>query len=155
MEAARERALLGRSIDGGTALFFSYYDLLSRNQNLGVENAYARLKAIENWYYDVWAFGGEGTAFYAEYYQDKCEQGHAYAYIYPGMNKILQAAGRVIRREDDRGVVVLIDDRYREPTYARLFPPHWRGLRYVGDAADLRELVRRFWGGEALGGEKN
>ena len=57
--------------NGGTALFFSYYDLLSRCQNLGVENAYTRLKAIENWYYDVWSFGGEGTGFYAEYYQYK------------------------------------------------------------------------------------
>lgn len=90
----------------------------------------------------------------AEYYQDKCEQGHAYAYIYPGMNKILQAAGRVIRREDDRGIVVLIDDRYAEPTYARLFPPHWKGLRFVGDASALRELARRFWADEPLGGEK-
>lgn len=90
----------------------------------------------------------------AEYYQDKCEQGYAYAYTYPGMNKVLQAAGRVIRREDDRGIVVLIDDRYATPEYARLFPPHWRGMRFVGDAAALRELVRRFWAGETLGGEK-
>lgn len=90
----------------------------------------------------------------AEYYQEKCEQGHAYAYTYPGMNKILQAAGRVIRREDDRGIVVLIDDRYAEPTYARLFPPHWRHLRFVGDETALRELARRFWTGEQLGGSQ-
>lgn len=90
----------------------------------------------------------------AEYYQEKSESGHAYAYIYPGMNKVLQAAGRVIRREDDRGIVVLIDDRWHEPTYARLFPPHWRHLRFVGDATDLRELARRFWARESLGGEK-
>lgn len=89
----------------------------------------------------------------AEYYQEKCEAGHAYAYTYPGMNKVLQAAGRVIRREDDRGVVVLIDDRWSEPTYARLLPPHWRHLRFVGDATDLRELCRRFWARERLGGE--
>ena len=90
----------------------------------------------------------------AEYYQNKCEQGYAYAYTYPGMNKVLQAAGRVIRREDDRGIVVLIDDRYASPEYARLFPAHWRHLRFVGDAADLRELARRFWAGEALGGNE-
>lgn len=89
----------------------------------------------------------------AEYYQEKCEQGYAYAYTYPGMNKVLQAAGRVIRREDDRGIVVLIDDRYASPEYARLFPPHWHGLRFVGDAAALRELARRFWAGEPLGGD--
>ncbi|MBR7185412.1 MAG: ATP-dependent DNA helicase [Clostridia bacterium] len=91
----------------------------------------------------------------AEYYQEKCEQGHAYAYTYPGMNKVLQAAGRVIRREDDRGIVVLIDDRWAEPTYARLFPPHWHGMRFVGDAVALRELVRRFWAGEGPRKEKN
>ncbi len=90
----------------------------------------------------------------AEYYEDKCEQGYAYAYTYPGMNKVLQAAGRVIRREDDRGIVVLIDDRYSSPEYVRLFPPHWGGMRFVGDASALRELARRFWAGEALGGEK-
>lgn len=88
----------------------------------------------------------------AEYYQDRCEQGYAYAYTYPGMNKVLQAAGRVIRREDDRGVVVLIDDRYASPEYRRLYPPHWRDMRLVGDASTLHELIRRFWAGEALGG---
>lgn len=90
----------------------------------------------------------------AEYYQNKCEQGYAYAYTYPGMNKVLQAAGRVIRREDDRGIVVLIDDRYASPEYTRLFPAHWRHLRFVGDAVDLRELARRFWTGEMLGGNE-
>ncbi len=90
----------------------------------------------------------------AEYYQDKCEQGYAYAYTYPGMNKVLQAAGRVIRREDDRGIVVLIDDRYSSAEYVRLFPPHWDGMRFVGDASALRELARRFWSGESLGGGK-
>ncbi|MBR6709452.1 MAG: ATP-dependent DNA helicase [Clostridia bacterium] len=89
----------------------------------------------------------------AEYYQDKCEQGQAYAYTHPGMNKVLQAAGRVIRREDDRGVVVLIDDRYATPEYRRLYPPHWRDMRLVGDAAALHELIRRFWAGETLGGD--
>ena len=84
----------------------------------------------------------------SEYYDEQCEQGYAYAYTYPGMNKVLQAAGRVIRREQDRGIVVLIDDRYGSPEYVRLFPPHWSELRFVGDSAALRELARRFWTGE-------
>lgn len=55
----------------------------------------------------------------AEYYQDKYEEGKQYAYIYPGMNRVFQAAGRVIRREDDRGVIVLIDDRFDDPIYKK------------------------------------
>ena len=84
----------------------------------------------------------------SEYYDERSEQGYAYAYTYPGMNKVLQAAGRVIRREQDRGIVVLIDDRYGSPEYVRLFPPHWSELRFVGDVAALRELARKFWANE-------
>ena len=82
-----------------------------------------------------------------EYYDDTLEEGREYAYIYPGMNRVLQAAGRVIRREEDRGVVVLIDDRFSEPVYRRLMPNHWRGLKYVGDLSSLSHLLGRFWGG--------
>lgn len=74
--------------------------------------------------------------------------GYAYAYIYPGMNHVLQAAGRVIRREEDRGVVVLIDDRYTAEPYLHLYPPHWRGIRAAGDPASLCAHLRRFWNGE-------
>ena len=82
-----------------------------------------------------------------EYYDDVLEAGREYAYVYPGMNRVLQAAGRVIRREDDRGVAVLIDDRFAEPLYRRLMPNHWRGLKYVGDLKSLSHLLGRFWGG--------
>ena len=84
-----------------------------------------------------------------EYYDDALEAGRAYAYIYPGMNRVLQAAGRVIRTETDRGVVVLIDDRFSEPIYRRLMPNHWRGLKYVGDLPSLSHLLAGFWGGDA------
>jgi Rad3-related DNA helicase len=80
-----------------------------------------------------------------EYYQNRFEMGYEYAYVYPGMNRVLQAAGRVIRREEDRGVVVLIDDRYATPTYTGLFPSHWRHIQYAGDAQNLADLVREFW----------
>ena len=82
-----------------------------------------------------------------EYYDDTLEAGREYAYVYPGMNRVLQAAGRVIRREDDRGVAILIDDRFAEPLYRRLMPNHWRGLKYVGDLKSLSHLLGRFWGG--------
>ncbi len=81
-----------------------------------------------------------------EYYQDRLEHGYEYVYLYPGMNHVLQAAGRVIRREDDRGVVVLIDDRYATPVYRGLFPGHWLHAKYAGNANELAESVRKFWG---------
>ncbi len=81
-----------------------------------------------------------------DYYDLRTEQnGYDYAYTYPGMNQVLQAAGRVIRRDDDRGVVVLIDDRYGTPQYAAMFPEQWSGLQYAGNPSSLAELARRFW----------
>lgn len=80
-----------------------------------------------------------------EYFDHRCERGYDYAYTYPGMNRVLQAAGRVIRREQDEGVVVLIDDRYATPQYQMLFPPSWMHLQYAGNAISLAELVKNFW----------
>ncbi len=81
----------------------------------------------------------------ARYFRDKCERGVEYAYVYPGMNRVLQAAGRVIRDEGDVGVVVLIDDRFASPVYRETLPEHWHGLSYVGDERSLAEYLRRFW----------
>lgn len=83
-----------------------------------------------------------------EYYDATRENGMEYAYVYPGFNNVLQAAGRVIRSENDRGVVVLIDDRYADPGIQRLFPPHWDHIRFTADPYSLGELIRRFWDGE-------
>jgi Rad3-related DNA helicase len=80
-----------------------------------------------------------------EYFDGRCERGYDYAYTYPGMNRVLQAAGRVIRREEDEGVVVLIDDRYATPQYQMLFPASWMHLKYAGNATSLAELVKNFW----------
>lgn len=80
------------------------------------------------------------------YFDEKNESGRAYAYVYPGMNRVLQAAGRVIRTDEDRGVVLLIDDRFGEPEYRTLIPAHWHGLHYVGDGEALTRLLGRFWG---------
>lgn len=82
-----------------------------------------------------------------DYYENKCEQGYDYAYTYPGMNRVLQAAGRVIRRESDRGVVVLIDSRYGEEPYLHLYPPHWKNLCAAGSAAALARRLQDFWQG--------
>lgn len=83
----------------------------------------------------------------AEYFEEKFEAGRQYAYIYPGMNRVLQAAGRVIRTESDRGVIVLIDDRFDDPLYKKSIPALWRGMEYVGDAKELQERIKKFWAG--------
>ncbi len=83
-----------------------------------------------------------------DYYENKCERGYDYAYTYPGMNHVLQAAGRVIRREEDRGVVVLIDDRYAAEPYLHLYPAHWQGIAAAGDAAALAHRCKKFWSEE-------
>ena len=80
-----------------------------------------------------------------DFFENRCEQGYAYAYTYPGMKNVMQAAGRVIRRDDDRGVVVLIDDRYGTEEYRALFPDHWQGHALARNASSLAEIVRDFW----------
>ncbi len=72
-------------------------------------------------------------------------EGYAYAYTYPGMNHVLQAAGRVIRRAEDYGVVVLLDDRYTEAPYTDLYPAHWDHLTVVEDAVTLNDTLMAFW----------
>lgn len=81
----------------------------------------------------------------AEYFQDKYDSGKEFAYVYPGMNRVFQAAGRVIRRESDRGVIVLIDDRFADPIYKKSIPSLWKGMQYISDAKDLRQELDRFW----------
>jgi DNA excision repair protein ERCC-2 len=85
-----------------------------------------------------------------DYFQQKTGSGFDYAYTFPGMNRVLQATGRVIRSETDRGVVLLLDARFAERRYQRLFPGWWRPMA-VRDAARLREGVSRFWEGGTVG----
>ncbi len=80
-----------------------------------------------------------------EYYDRTREAGYDYAYTFPGMNRVLQAAGRLIRREDDRGVIVLMDDRYAEPRYRTLLPEQWSHLQYATKATELANLLAVFW----------
>ena len=82
---------------------------------------------------------------FSEYFEEKYEAGKQYAYIYPGMNRVFQAAGRVIRREDDKGVIVLIDDRFEDPIYKKSIPTLWEGMQYISDAKDLRSELDKFW----------
>lgn len=81
----------------------------------------------------------------AAHYEDITEEGKLYAYFYPALNRIMQAAGRVIRTESDRGIVVLIDDRLRDPFCRKMFPPSWRHLKYLPDRNALSAYIARFW----------
>lgn len=80
-----------------------------------------------------------------EYFENTRENGYDYAYTYPGMNRVLQAAGRVIRTENDRGVVVLLDDRYATEQYKAMLPEQWSHIKYVHSAGELSETVKKFW----------
>jgi len=84
-----------------------------------------------------------------DYYHRTCACGFEFAYQYPGINRVLQAAGRVIRTERDQGALLLIDRRYSQQRYRRLLPPHW-SLRVVGTDSGFQEQVRTFWGGDQL-----
>lgn len=80
-----------------------------------------------------------------EYFQSLELNGFDYAYTYPGFNKVIQAAGRVIRTENDKGVVVLIDDRYLTSRYLNIFPEHWQHYQVVKDTFDLEDKLNNFW----------
>ena len=80
-----------------------------------------------------------------EYFDATRGAGFDYAYRFPGMNKVLQAAGRVIRTPDDKGVVLLIDDRFAAPDTRRLMPPHWADLGLVNSRAALQKELQAFW----------
>ena len=80
-----------------------------------------------------------------DYYEEKSGCGYDYAYTYPGMNAILQAVGRVIRTETDRGIAVLIDDRFSEKKYISMFPKEWKNAKFAGNAQSLAQIARTFW----------
>ena len=80
------------------------------------------------------------------YFDKKGLDGYDYAYKYPGMNKVLQAAGRVIRTSEDIGVVALLDDRFLQPGYRALFPREWKGYKMVLSNSVNNE-ISRFWSG--------
>lgn len=84
-----------------------------------------------------------------DYFQRQNVVGFDYAYTYPGMNRVLQSVGRVIRSETDCGVVLLIDARFSEVRYRRLFPPWWKFVR-VRHSSALGEAIADFWNGREI-----
>ena len=81
----------------------------------------------------------------ATYYKENGLPGHDYAYTNPGMNKIMQAVGRVIRSETDKGAVLLIDDRYMSRQYNELFRTEWRHYEVVLDSTEVEEKLSNFF----------
>lgn len=78
------------------------------------------------------------------YFDDQGLRGFDYAYLYPGMNKVLQSAGRVIRTDADRGIILLLDERFRDGRYQETFPREWAdyGMCRI---EDVSEKIREFW----------
>ena len=80
-----------------------------------------------------------------DYFNIVENNGYDYAYVAPGMNKVMQAVGRVIRSESDRGVALLIDDRYLTETYHDLFKNIYSNYEVVTSKKDVKNQVENFW----------
>ena len=80
-----------------------------------------------------------------EYYKNKDLPGYDYAYLNPGMNKIMQAVGRVIRSEEDRGAVLLIDERYMSRQYQDLYREEWKNYEVVLSSEEVEKTISKFF----------
>ena len=79
-----------------------------------------------------------------QYYDKQGLSGFDYAFRYPGINKVLQAAGRVIRTQEDRGIIVLLDERFLQSDYDALYPREWKN-RIVGNVETVDAEICKFW----------
>lgn len=80
-----------------------------------------------------------------EYFDLQIGNGFAYAYQYPGFNRVLQATGRVIRTDADQGIIVLIDERFTNASYRHLFPSHWQRFQVVKNIDEMENKLKNFW----------
>lgn len=81
-----------------------------------------------------------------QYFDTRHMRGFDYAYLYPGMNKVLQSAGRVIRTEEDKGVMILLDERFMGRQYQEIFPREWDNYQ-ICRLENMEEQVKDFWKG--------
>ncbi len=79
-----------------------------------------------------------------QYFDSHGMDGFSYAYLYPGMNKVLQAAGRVIRTEEDKGVIMLLDERFMQRQYQEIFPREWDDME-VCSRKEIGRKIEGFW----------
>lgn len=80
-----------------------------------------------------------------EYFDERDHQGFFYAYLIPGLIRVIQSAGRVFRRPEDRGVVLLVDDRFGDERYQELLPPDWFVAGRPFSSLEYREILADFW----------
>ena len=78
------------------------------------------------------------------YYDKHSENGFDYAFRYPGMNKVLQAAGRVIRTVEDKGIILLLDERFLQKEYDLLYPREWSHRQICG-IEQVQDKISKFW----------
>ncbi|MBN2540567.1 MAG: PD-(D/E)XK nuclease family protein [Bacilli bacterium] len=79
------------------------------------------------------------------HYDIAFRNGFDYAYTYPGLNKVIQAVGRVIRTETDRGIAILFDDRFTTRKYLSLYPENWKNLERCNRIEDIKDMLHDFW----------
>ena len=121
-------------------------EIVSAIESLTLIQASELVKALEEKFGTRAAWAADQQEMLRRYYDAQNGAGFDYAYRWPGMNKVLQAAGRVIRTQEDKGVVLLLDDRFAQSEYARLFPKHWRHLEYLRNTEELKKKLAEFWG---------
>lgn len=80
-----------------------------------------------------------------EYFNSLQLNGFDYAYTYPGFTKVIQAAGRVIRTEEDKGILLLVDNRYLYKNYRNMFPSHWQNIKMIKNLDDISKNLDEFW----------
>ena len=88
-----------------------------------------------------------------QFYDKRSGNGFDYAYRYPGMNKVLQAAGRVIRTVSDVGIIELLDERFLQREYQNLFPREWQDFQ-VCTIETLSGKLKQFWDAKDAAAEK-
>lgn len=81
---------------------------------------------------------------FRRYYDERNGYGFDYSYLYPGMNKVLQAAGRVIRTVTDTGVILLLDERFTTRAYQNVFPREWKSYKRV-NILNVQDAIETFW----------
>ena len=129
-EEEREESLIGFCVMGGV---FSEGIDLTRDRLIGAVIIGTGLPQVCN-----------DREILKKYFDEKQLPGFDYAYLYPGLNKVLQAAGRVIRTEEDKGVILLLDDRFYGNTYTGLFPREWTNRNYC-TLGNVQEMLDTFW----------
>lgn len=81
----------------------------------------------------------------AGYFNDRFYEGVKFAYMYPGMNKVFQAGGRVIRSETDKGFLVVVDDRFLSEDYLENLPESWRNISKASSPFAVSDIIEKFW----------